>query len=118
MNTWEVFDNLTGEKLAEFDSTSDIFIYAWPYKSEFIVRLTVIESDGDTCSIEHVYFDEDCFEPNCPATGGGGGGAPPYQQNPDQDDQCDIIIKKVYLSDLDEWKEPIQVITIKDVKFE
>jgi hypothetical protein len=112
-----VFDNLTDEKLSGLDSTQSYFIYAWGYKSEFRVKLTVIEVDGDTCFIEKVFFDEDCFEP-CPPTGGGGG-APPYQQNAyEEEDKCEIIIKKVYLSDLDEFKEPIQVITIKEVKFE
>ncbi len=80
--------------------------------------MSIVESCGRSCFIEKIYFDEDCFEP-CPPTGGGGGGAPPYHQNEyDDGDECDIRIKKVYLSDIDDWKEPIQVITIKDVKFE
>lgn len=114
-----MFDNFTDEKIGEHDDgTASIFIYAWPYKSEFKIKLTVIEPGGDRCSVEEVYFDEACFEP-CPPVPTGGGGAPPYQQNPyEEEDRCEIIIKKVYLSDLDEFKEPIQVITIKEVKFE
>lgn len=116
---WEVFDNFTNKKIAQHDDgTSSIFIYTWPYKSEFRVKLTVSEFDVDTCSTEELYFDEDCFEP-CPPTGFGGGGAvPTYRESHEAEPECDIRIKKVYLSDLDEWKEPIQVITIRDVKFE
>jgi len=108
---------MTGIKLAEHDDgTASIFIYAWPYKTEYRVKLIVIEPSGDRCSIEKIYFDEECFEP-CPPRGGGG--APPYEQNPDDNEpECEIRIKKVYLSDIDEWKEPIQVINIKDIKFE
>jgi hypothetical protein len=112
-----VFDNLTDEKIGEHDDgTASIFIYAWPYKSEFRIKLTVIEPDGDRCSIEKVYFDEECFEPCAPT--GGGGGAPPYKQDPDPSPRCSIRIKRVFLSDIDEWREPIQMITIKNVKLE
>jgi hypothetical protein len=112
----EVYDNLTDIQLAELDDgTTSTFIYAWPYKSEFRIKLTVVEADGDRCSVEKVYYDEDCFEPCAPT---GGGGAPPYRQDQGEDEPCTVIIKKVYLSDLDDSKEPTQVITIGEVKFE
>jgi hypothetical protein len=109
---WEVFDNLTDEQLSGLDSTQAYFIYSWPYKSEFRVKLTVIESDGDTCSIEKLFFDEDCFEP-CPPTGGGGG-APPYKQEGYTEAPCDIVIKKVYI--VDEKTDDIEyIVVVKDV---
>ena len=81
-----------------------------------VIVLTVITPGADVCSIEKIFYDEDCFEP-CPPTGGGGG-APPYRADPDPSPPCSIRIKKVFLSDIDEWREPIQMITIKNVKLE
>jgi hypothetical protein len=108
---WEVFDNLTDEKLAELDSTSDNFLYAWPYKSEFRIKMSITETCGRTCSIEKVYFDEDCFEP-CEPTGGGG--APPYKQEGYVEAPCDVIIKKVYI--VDERTHDIEhIVVVKDV---
>jgi hypothetical protein len=107
---------MTNEKLAQLDSTTILFIYAWPYKSEFRIKLTVVDPANNRCSIEKVYFDEECFEPCAPT--GGGGGAPPYKQDPDPSPRCSIRIKRVFLSDIDEWREPIQMITIKNVKLE
>lgn len=110
-----MFDNLTDEKLAELDSTSLVFTYAWPYKSEFKVRLTVTDIPcGATCSIEKIYFDEDCFEP-CPPTGGGG--APPYKAETEHEPPCDVRIIRVYFEDIDA-KSSEQIITIKHVKIE
>jgi len=116
MYTWEVFDNGTGEKLAQLDSTSDIqFLYAWPYKAEFRIRLTINESCGDSCFIDKVFFDEDCFEP-CPPTGGGGG-APPYKQEGYTEAPCSIVIKKVYI--VDEKTDNIEhIVVVKDVWIE
>ena len=112
-----MFDNLTDEKIGEHDDgTASIFIYAWPYKSEFRVKLTVIEPDGDRCFIEKVYFDEDCFTP-CPPTGGGGGGAPPYKQNGRDEAPCSIRVIRTYFEEIDkEYME--QIITIKQIKLE
>jgi len=114
VNKWEVFDNLTGEKLAQLDGTNINFIYAWPYKSEFRVKLTVIEPDGDSCSIEYVYFDEDCFEPCAPT---GGGGAPPYKTETDPEPPCNVRIIRTYFEEIDK-KQLEQIITIKRVKIE
>ena len=111
-----MFDNLTDEVLAcSCDTTSSSFIYAWPYKAEYRIKLTVIEPNSNSCSIEKIYFDEDCFEPCAPT---GGGGAPPYRNDPDPSPPCSIRVKKVYLSDIDNWQEPIQMVTVKDVKIE
>jgi len=116
VHLWEVFDNLTDEKLASnYDGTASTFIYAWPYKSEFRIKLIVRDPDGNQCSVEKVYFDEDCFEP-CPATGGGGG-APPYKQNYDKDPPCDVIIKKVYI--VDEKTDNIEnIVVVQEVWLE
>jgi len=105
-----VFDNSTDQKIAQHDDgTSSIFIYTWPYKSEFKVKLTVIESDNDRCSAENVYFDEDCFEP-CPATGGGA--APSYKEETWQP-PCNVQIKKAYI--IEKKVNVEHIVTLKDV---
>jgi hypothetical protein len=110
---WEVFDNFTNEKLSELDSTSRIFIYSWPYKSEFRIRLTVTDSPcSATCFIEKVFYDEDCFEP-CPPTGGGGG-APPYKQEGYKEAPCSVKIKRVYIVD-EKTHNVDYIISVKDV---
>ena len=113
---WEVFNNSTGESLAcSCDSTSDQFIYSWPYKAEYRIKLTVITPGANICSTEKVFYDEDCFAP-CPPTGGGGG-APPYKQDPDPSPPCDIRIKRVYFEEINEISLD-QFITIKDIKIQ
>ena len=115
IHIWEVFDNLTDERLGgNADGTASTFIYAWPYKSEFRIKLTVIERDGDRCSIEKVYYDEDCFEP-CPAVGGGGA-VPTYKEGRVQP-PCDVRVKKVYI--VDEKTDNIEhIVVVKDVWIE
>ena len=109
-----MFDNSTNEKLAESDGTAVMFIYSWPYKSEFRIKLTVIQPDGNSCSIEKVFYDEDCFEP-CEPTGGGG--APPYKGDPDYEPPCDVRIRKVYI--VDEKTDNIEhIVVVKDVWIE
>jgi len=114
--TWEVFDNLTDEKLAELDSTSDYFIYAWPYESEFRIKLTIFDPIGGfSCFIEKVYFDEECFEV---ILGGGGGGAPPYKKD-EEPPICNIKIIKITLTDMDnKVNEQLQKISVKEIKLE
>ena len=112
---WEVFDNFTNKKIAQHDDgTSSIFIYTWPYKSEFRVKLTVSELDVDTCSVEEVFFDEACFEP-CPPTGGGG--AVPSYKDKRREPPCNIRVFRTYFEEVKEVKME-QIITIKQIKLE
>ena len=108
-----MFDNLTDEMITEYDDgTASVFIYAWPYKSEFRIKLTVIESGGDRCSIEKVYFDEDCFEPCPPPVGA----APIYKYDDDLYPPCNVKVVRAYFKETDK-KKPEQI-TVKKVEIE
>ena len=105
-----MFDNLTDEMITEYeDSTSSIFIYAWPYQSEFRIKLTVTESNGHRCFVEKVYFDEDCFEP-CPPIGGG---AVPIYKDEIPEPPCDVRVIKVYFTDIESDQKKLEQITVK-----